>query len=116
MTPPPKAPSAEALEWADELIAGRLVWGRIKHEEVAQALDAFASAAASRGDELAMGATRKGELGCPNCDGPCLGCWDENEIPSKEEADAILREQGLDPEEVGKAFAKKARELLEMMK
>ena len=20
--------------------------------------------------------TRKGELGCPNCDGPCIGCWE----------------------------------------
>jgi hypothetical protein len=21
---------------------------------------------------------RKGELGCPNCDGPCLGCFDDD--------------------------------------
>ncbi len=21
--------------------------------------------------------TRKGDLGCPNCDGPCIGCWDD---------------------------------------
>jgi len=22
--------------------------------------------------------TAKGELGCPNCDGPCIGCWETN--------------------------------------
>jgi hypothetical protein len=21
--------------------------------------------------------TRRGELGCCNCDGPCLGCWED---------------------------------------
>lgn len=25
--------------------------------------------------------TRKGELGCPNCDGPCIGCWEMTDVP-----------------------------------
>jgi len=40
----------------------------------------------------------------------------EVEIPDKEEADAILRAEGLDPEEVGKRFASQVTALLEMMK
>lgn len=33
--------------------------------------------------------TRKGELGCPNCDGPCLGCWESpgDEVPFNRLAD-----------------------------
>lgn len=56
--------------------------------------------------------TQKGELGCWNCDGPCLGCWEEVAIPTLEEADAILKGEGLDPQEVGQRFAQKAKDFL----